>query len=705
MILYVTYNDQPSGVYWSQVTDVVDHLNSLGDTRVKLVALVSLRGYFRSLRQIRARCRNAWVLPMVPKARNWRSNWRLLYLVAIAHKPAGIIARGVFATAMALRLKQKGVVEHVCYDGRGAYGVEWKEYRIVDDDVLIAECEAVEAEAILGSDMRLAVSHALVTHWRERYGYRGERHVVIPCTLGSERSRAKAVDRAAFRKELGWDENDLVLVYSGSTVGWQSLDLLAKVLDRILAQDSAIKVLFLSASDGYIDHLMHRYPKQVAQRWLPHESVHGALAACDIGLLIRSRSVTNSVASPTKFAEYISAGIPVIVSDHIGDLSALVRQHGTGWIYSNGIPALKRPDDRERAQLRRFAEEHLTKQAFNVEYRSILNALNDRPAMASQELPLVSIIIPSFNKGRYIRDTVRSVQQQGYTNWEIQLIDDASTDGTVDIVKQMAASDPRVKLHVLTRNAGANHCRNIGIEKAAGEYIVFLDADDLLAPHCLQRRVQVAGDKDLDLCVFTMEVFKKTPGDNSHRWIPSSKDPLTDFFRHDLPWSVMQPIWKRTFLEKMGGFDEGFKRHQDVEFHTRALLQPGLKFKTVVAEPDCFYRIAEERKVLRPFELLDGFTESSVDYHAKFRDAAGQRSKRGALLGIIHQTYLQIILQYKNGAIDRQQADLLEKKLLTPVNSDLSFFKRSLMKIVRAYNLLPIRIPGVNRLLYKIITS
>ena len=54
MILYITYNDQPSGVYWSQVTDVVDHLNSLGGDQVRLVALVSMRGYRRSYRAIKA---------------------------------------------------------------------------------------------------------------------------------------------------------------------------------------------------------------------------------------------------------------------------------------------------------------------------------------------------------------------------------------------------------------------------------------------------------------------------------------------------------------------------------------------------------------------------------------------------------------------------------------------------------------------------
>ena len=115
MIIYLTYNDQPSGVYWSQVTDVVDHLNELGPDRVRLVALVSLRGYVRSFREIRARMPHAIVLPMVPRAHNWRSNWIWLSFLCRLLRPSGIIGRGIFASALALRMRNKGLVAQVCF--------------------------------------------------------------------------------------------------------------------------------------------------------------------------------------------------------------------------------------------------------------------------------------------------------------------------------------------------------------------------------------------------------------------------------------------------------------------------------------------------------------------------------------------------------------------------------------------------------------
>ncbi len=706
MILYVTYNDQPSGVYWSQVTDVVAYLNSIGDERVRLVAMVSMRGYFRSLRTIREHSPGAWVVPMVPRVQNWRINWLWLGAIAFFTRPRGIIARGIFANAIALRLRGKKLVERVCFDGRGAYGVEWQEYRIIDDDDLIAQCQQLEADAVHRSDFRLAVSEALVAHWRERYGYDRNDHVVIPCTLGSDR-KEKANDPAAFRRSLGWDPSDLVLVYSGGTGGWQSLDLLAKVLDGILFRDPSTRVLFLSGRDSYIDHLATHYPGRVVQRWIPHEEVHAALAACDVGLLVRSRSVTNEVASPTKFAEYLNAGLPVLISPHIGDLGEFVRRYKAGWVHEEHVvPAIERPSEKERVRLKELSKEMFTKKAYQQEYRTILQRSGSERVKRAEGSPLISIVVPSFNKKRYLAEMIGSVKAQTYPNWELLFVDDASTDGTQEMIASIAAEEPRIRTHFLAANRGANHCRNKGIELAEGEYVIFLDADDLLGEDCLRNRLAVIDREDLDLCVFTMEVFKAARGDSTHRWIPSSRDPLADFFRHRLPWSVMQPIWKRGFLQRIGGFDESFKRHQDVEFHTRALLEPGVRYRTVIGEPDCFYRISEERKVLRPYELLDGFAESSLSYHSKFLEEATARGKRSMILGIIYQTYLQILLNFKNKVIGRKEFDALEGKLFSPkVQDEMGPTAKALFRLARLYNLMPVRIPGINMMIYRAITG
>ncbi|HEX2616936.1 MAG TPA: hypothetical protein VHL57_05290, partial [Flavobacteriales bacterium] len=308
MILYLTYNDQPSGVYWSQVTDVVAHLNTLGNERVRLVALVSARGFFATRKSIRAHSPDAVVLPMVPRMERWRANTVIVAGLCRLLRPKGLICRGIFATWMAQRMREKGLVQRVCFDGRGAYAAEWEEYRLIDDDALIAQFRPTERDAVLRSDLRLAVSEALVDHWRERYGYTGDAHVVVPCTLGKDHVGAEAHgDRGAVRHALGASDRDVLLAYAGSVAGWQSFTMLRDLLGGWLAADPRVRILFLSKRAPEIEALEKQYPGRVMDRWVRPSEVQALLEACDHGLLLRSASITNQVSSPTKFAEYLAA--------------------------------------------------------------------------------------------------------------------------------------------------------------------------------------------------------------------------------------------------------------------------------------------------------------------------------------------------------------------------------------------------------------
>lgn len=378
MILYLTYSDQPSGVYWSQVTDVVAHMDALGGPRVRLVAFVSGRGYIAARKAIHERSPSAWVLPMVPKMRFWRWNVVLLAWVCCWLRPSGIIARGVFATWMARRMRAWRLTRKVCFDGRGAYAAEWEEYRLIDDDALIAQFRPLEHAAVHHADMRLAVSRALVEHWSERYGWKGDDYVVVPCALGVDHGKTSAgshevdpaVQSPAFR-------NEVVLVYSGSTAGWQSFELLKQLLIPLLEGQPHVRVLFLSKSDANNKALQERFPGRVEVRWARPADVAGILAGCDHGLLIREDTITNRVASPTKFAEYLAAGLPVLISAHIGDFSATVRTNDLGLVWNEGtaLPPLERTSDARRARLRTYAADHLTKAAFDGAYRRILQVL------------------------------------------------------------------------------------------------------------------------------------------------------------------------------------------------------------------------------------------------------------------------------------------------------------------------------------------
>lgn len=104
---------------------------------------------------------------------------------------------------------------------------------------------------------------------------------------------------------------------------------------------------------------------------------------------------------------------------------------------------------------------------------------------------LVSIITPTYNSEAYIAQTILSVQNQTYQNWELIIVDDGSTDGTVAIISEIAQSDQRISFIRLPQNGGPAKARNAGIEQAQGKYMTFLDADDIWFPEFIEKSIQI----------------------------------------------------------------------------------------------------------------------------------------------------------------------------------------------------------------------
>jgi glycosyltransferase involved in cell wall biosynthesis len=206
---------------------------------------------------------------------------------------------------------------------------------------------------------------------------------------------------------------------------------------------------------------------------------------------------------------------------------------------------------------------------------------------------MVSIIIPNYNRSKLLKECLKSLLAQHDIDWEALVVDDGSSDNSLAIVKEFAKTDKRIKW--LKRNRlpkGASTCRNIGIENAAGEYIIFLDADDLLAPNCLKQRIEViANNPEMDFAVFSMGIFYNTPGDTDKVWnIENGQSHLHRFLNLDSVWQTSGPIWKKEALKKIGGFDETLSCWQDVDIHLKALFD-NLKYKTFYQLPiDCYYR-------------------------------------------------------------------------------------------------------------------
>ena len=111
--------------------------------------------------------------------------------------------------------------------------------------------------------------------------------------------------------------------------------------------------------------------------------------------------------------------------------------------------------------------------------------------------PLISVITPAYNAERFIGEAIESVQKQTYANWEMVIVDDCSTDGTVRIVEEYRKKDPRIKLYRLEKNSGSAVARNTAMEHAKGRYIAFLDSDDRWLPEKLEKQLKFMQEKDI----------------------------------------------------------------------------------------------------------------------------------------------------------------------------------------------------------------
>ncbi len=356
-------------MYRSQVAGVCQYLQSITEKDVKLVSLISIRSYWKNRKKIRSMYANAMVLPMFPKHKNWRKNSVLLYLFLTKKNKATVICRGIFSNQL---VRSSGNYKAVVFDGRGAYAAEFDEYlgkEHVNDDIV-----KLEKDAIHKSDFRLAVSNALVEHWQKEYDYNSKEHVVVPCTLNETEFDLDAQEINSARGKYGFVSTDVVYIYSGSIAGWQSVEMMDSYCSRVLEANENAHFIFLSKFNITKFEAFGKFSDRMNQFWVDPDDVRELLLCGDYGVMIRESTTTNKVASPTKFAEYLLAGLKVITTPDLGDYSMMVVEENVGVIFTeqNPLLILEKLTFEEKKKLNRFAINNFTKSVYELKYRKII---------------------------------------------------------------------------------------------------------------------------------------------------------------------------------------------------------------------------------------------------------------------------------------------------------------------------------------------
>ncbi len=265
--------------------------------------------------------------------------------------------------------------------------------------------------------------------------------------------------------------------------------------------------------------------------------------------------------------------------------------------------------------------------------------------------PVISIVIPHFNRGELIGRTIDSILAQSWPHFECLIIDDHSTDESYAQIASRVADDPRFILRKRQKPVkGAPVCRNEGIRLATGTYLFFLDSDDLLAPWCLEQRVKLFGETPgKDFIVTQTGLFRKNTGEVRHLHNSLEHEDDLEAFLNMEGWGTSSPTYRTGFV-KQRSWDEQALSWQDIEFHIRLLLDAPEYIKFPSSRPDVFKRFGTRDQIsatnqgierleslLRLFLRLEKrlaeadvrYQESFLWYYFKFLEIAARTESPG----------------------------------------------------------------------------
>lgn len=215
-------------------------------------------------------------------------------------------------------------------------------------------------------------------------------------------------------------------------------------------------------------------------------------------------------------------------------------------------------------------------------------------------MKFISVILPVYNSDQYLKDSIESILNQTYKNFEFIIINDGSTDNSLKIIKEYAQSDNRIKV-VSRENKGLVYSLNEGISLAKGEYIARMDSDDISMPQRLEKQLQyMIKNKDVDVLASKVKVF----GDEDKSTQAYILDKYCiDIYEKTIEYNILKEniichpsvIMKHSYLNKIGGYREKYYCAEDYDLWLRS-IKSNFRIRKI-DEALVNYRIHKESKV------------------------------------------------------------------------------------------------------------
>ena len=307
--------------------------------------------------------------------------------------------------------------------------------------------------------------------------------------------------------------------------------------------------------------------------------------------------------------------------------------------------------------------------------------------MKNPDDPQVSIIMATYNRAHLIGESIESIMNQSFKNWECLVIDDGSTDGTVELIKSFGVADKRIKYFKRPGNykKGLPGCRNYGLDIAKGDYVIYFDDDDIAHPDNLKICVAELEDKNISYCRYLKDVFRGDFNVGFDRGLDFSKKildikNLEEIVMGTLPFNSCQVMWRR---ECFNGnyFNEELMYAEEWECYIRILAE---EVKGISVNKVLFYGRKHLNSNTGEFYTNDPVRRSSYSKAVKL--VIENLKKNDLLTAKLKQYFIRMGFFFKDYSIIHYTLETVDSSAIEKSKYKLGFVFYPLLK--RYFNII-----------------